>query len=113
MAELNAAINNLFNHPNVGPYFCTQLIRQFVTGNPSPAYVGRVAAAFANNGSGVRGDMKAVITAILKDPEARAADSDPAAEEGHLREPILYFTGILRALQFTNIDPQGRYDVAS
>jgi len=57
--------------------------------------------------------MKAVITAILKDPEARAADSDPAAEEGHLREPILYFTGILRALQFTNIDPQGRYDVAS
>jgi uncharacterized protein (DUF1800 family) len=106
-------IDSIFNHPNVGPFVGRQLIQHLVTGNPSPAYVGRVAAAFANNGSGVRGDMKAVITAILKDPEARAADSDPAAEEGHLREPILYFTGILRALQFTNIDPQGRYDVAS
>ena len=56
--------------------------------------------------------MKAVVTAILTDPEARAADSDPAAASGHLREPILYFTGILRALQFTNVDPQGRYDAA-
>jgi uncharacterized protein (DUF1800 family) len=111
--DLSGVIDSIFNHPNVGPFVGRQLIQHLVTGNPSPAYVGRVAAAFANNGSGVRGDMKAVITAILKDPEARAADSDPAAEEGHLREPILYFTGILRALQFTNIDPQGRYDVAS
>jgi uncharacterized protein (DUF1800 family) len=111
--DLSGVIDSIFNHPNVGPFVGRQLIQHLVRGNPSPAYVGRVAAVFANNGSGVRGDMKAVITAILKDPEARAADSDPAAEEGHLREPILYFTGILRALQFTNIDPQGRYDVAS
>ena len=111
--DLSGVIDSIFNHPNVGPFVGRQLIQHLVTGNPSPAYVGRVAAVFANNGSGVRGDMKAVITAILKDPEARAADSDPTADEGHLREPILYFTGILRALQFTNVDPQGRYDVAS
>jgi uncharacterized protein (DUF1800 family) len=111
--DLSGVIDSIFNHPNVGPFVGRQLIQHLVTGNPSSAYVGRVAAVFANNGSGVRGDMKAVITAIVNDPEARAADSDPTAEEGHLREPILYFTGILRALQFTNVDPQGRYDVAS
>ena len=111
--DLSGVIDSIFNHPNVGPFVGRQLIQHLVSGNPSPAYVGRVAAVFANDGSGVRGDMKAVITAILNDPEARAADSDPAAEGGHLREPILYFTGILRALQFTNVDPQGRYDVAS
>jgi uncharacterized protein (DUF1800 family) len=111
--DLAGVIDSIFNHRNVGPFVGRQLIQHLVTGNPSPAYVGRVAAVFANNGSGVRGDMRAVITAILNDPEARAADSDPTAAGGHLREPILYFTGILRALQFTNVDPQGRYDVAS
>jgi uncharacterized protein (DUF1800 family) len=111
--DLAGVIDSIFNHPNVGPFVGRQLIQHLVTGNPSPAYVGRVAAAFANDGAGVRGDMKAVITAILTDPEARAADTDPTAEGGHLREPILYFTGILRALQFTNVDPQGRYDAAS
>jgi hypothetical protein len=70
-------------------------------------------AVFADNGSGVRGDMRAVLTAILKDPEARAADTDATAVGGHLREPILYFAGNLRALEFTNVDPQGRYDKAS
>ncbi len=111
--DLSGVIDSIFNHPNVGPFVCRQLIQHLVTGNPSPAYVGRVAAVFANDGSGVRGDMKAVVTTILNDPEARAADSDPTAAGGHLREPILYFTGILRALQFTNVDPQGRYDAAS
>src|SRR5882757_1374410 len=107
--DLSGVIDSIFNHPNVGPFVGRQLIQHLVTGNPSPTYVGRVAAVFANNGSGVRGDMKAVLKGILNDPEARAADSDPTAAGGHLREPILYFTGILRALQFTNIDPQGRY----
>jgi uncharacterized protein (DUF1800 family) len=111
--DFAGVIDSIFNHPNVGPFVGRQLIQHLVTGNPSPGYVGRVAAAFANNGSGARGDMKAVITAILTDPEARAADSAPPVEGGHLREPILYFTGILRALQFTNVDPQGRYDAAS
>src|SRR4030095_12026388 len=69
--SLDLAIDNLFYHPNTGPYVCIQLIHQFVTSNPNPAYVGRCSAAFANNGAGVRGDMKAVITSILLDPEAR------------------------------------------
>jgi uncharacterized protein (DUF1800 family) len=111
--DLAGVIDSVFNHSNVGPFVGRQLIQHLVTGNPSPAYVGRVAAVFANNGSGVRGDMKAVLTAILTDPEARAADTNPTADGGHLREPILYFTGILRGLEFTDADPQGRYDAAS
>jgi uncharacterized protein (DUF1800 family) len=94
--ELNLAIDNLFYHPNTGPYVCTQLIHQLVTSNPSPTYVGRCAAAFANNGSGVRGDLKAVITAILLDPEARGdVKTDP--NYGHLREPVLLMTHLMRA----------------
>lgn len=101
MNELNAAIDNLFNHANTGPYLCSQLIHQFVTSNPSPAYVGRCSAAFANNGSGVRGDLKAVITAILLDPEARGdLKNDP--NYGHLREPILFTTNLLRAFNATS-----------
>jgi uncharacterized protein (DUF1800 family) len=94
--DLNAAIDNIFNHPNVGPYIGKELIHHLVTSNPSPAYVGRVAAAFNNNGAGVRGDMKAVIAAILLDPEARGdLKTDPVY--GHLREPVLYMTNVLRA----------------
>ncbi len=99
--ELNAAIDNLFNHPNTGPYLCTQLIHQFVTSNPSSAYVGRCSAAFANNGAGVRGDMKAVIGTILLDPEARGdVKNDP--NYGHLREPVLFVTNLLRAFNATS-----------
>jgi uncharacterized protein (DUF1800 family) len=111
--DLAAVIDSIFNHPNVGPFVGRQLIQHLVTSNPSPAYVGRVAAVFANDGSGIRGDMKAVVTAILNDPEARAADVTPTADGGHLREPILYFTGILRGLEFTNVNAQGRYDMAT
>ncbi len=64
-ADLKGALDNVFNHPNVGPFVCKQLIQRLVAGNPSPAYVQRVAAVFADNGNGVRGDMKAVVTAIL------------------------------------------------
>ncbi len=70
-AALQTALNTLFNHPNVGPFFGKQMIQRFVTSNPSPAYVARVAAAFNNNGAGVRGDLKAVWTAIFLDDEAR------------------------------------------
>jgi uncharacterized protein (DUF1800 family) len=111
--DLTGLIASIFNHPNVGPFVCRQLIQHLVTSFPSPAYVSRVTAVFANDGSGVRGDMKAVITAILNDPEARAADTDPTEDGGHLREPILYFTGILRALEFTNVSPQGTYYAAT
>src|SRR5262249_45616699 len=93
--ELNNAIDALFNHQNTGPYVCTQLIHQLVTSNPTPSYVGRCSAAFANNGSGVRGDMTAVITAILLDPESRGdVKTDP--NYGHLREPLLLMTNLLR-----------------
>ena len=98
---LPLAIDNLFFHPNTGPYLCTQMIHQLVTSNPSPAYVGRCAAAFANNGSGVRGDMKAVLTSILLDPEARGdVKTDP--NYGHLREPVLLMTHLLRAFNATD-----------
>jgi uncharacterized protein (DUF1800 family) len=112
-ADLAGVIDSIFNHPNVGPFVCRQLIQHLVTSNPSPAYVGRVSAVFANDGAGVRGDMKAVLAAILNDAEARAADTNPTEDGGHLREPILYFTGILRALQSTNTNSQGRYDMAT
>ena len=100
-ASLDIAIDNLFNHPNTGPFVCIQMIHQFVTSNPSPAYVGRCSAAFANNGAGVRGDMKAVITSILLDPEARGdVKTDP--NYGHLREPVLLMTSLLRAFNATD-----------
>lgn len=102
-AELNTAIDLLFNHANTGPYVCTQLIHNLVTSNPSPPYVGRCAAAFANNGSGVRGDLKAVVTEILLDPEARGdVKNDP--NYGHLRQPVLLLTHLLRAL---NVNSDG------
>ena len=98
---LPLAIDNLFFHPNTGPFICTQMIHQLVTSNPSPAYVGRCAASFADNGSGVRGDMKAVITEILLDPEARGdVKTDP--NYGHLREPVLLMTSLLRAFNATD-----------
>ena len=97
MAELNAAIDILFNHPNVGPFIGKQLIQRFVTSNPSPAYVGRVAAKFANNGSGVRGDMAAVIRAILLDTEARDPAMLASANFGKIREPYLRTVNLARA----------------
>jgi len=100
-AELDAAMDNLFNHQNTGPYLCTQLIHQLVTSNPSPAYVGRCAVAFANNGSGIRGDMKAIITELLLDPEARG-DTKTDPSYGHLREPILLMTNLLRMFNATS-----------
>lgn len=99
--DLNAAIDNLFNHPNVGPFIGKQLIQKLVTSNPSPAYVARVAAAFHDNGAGVRGDLQAVISAILLDPEARGdVRTEPAY--GRLREPVLYITSLLRAFNATS-----------
>ena len=96
--DLAGALTNIFNHQNVGPFVCRQLIQHLVASNPSPAYVARVSAVFANNGSGVRGDMKAVINAILTDTEARAGDTSPSFDGGHLREPMLYMTDVMRGL---------------
>jgi uncharacterized protein (DUF1800 family) len=97
--DVSNALDNIFNHPNVGPFVGKLLIQHLVKSNPSPAYVQRVAAAFANNGSGVRGDMQAVITAILLDPEARANDNggNDQPTDGHLQEPALFIAGMFRA----------------
>jgi len=107
--DLNGALANIFAHPNVGPFVCTQLIQHLVTSTPSPAYVSRISAVFANNGSGVRGDMKAVIRAILTDTEARAGDTNASYDGGHLREPVLFITAMIRGLSFTNTDVNGSY----
>lgn len=96
-SDLAAALDNVFRHPNVGPFFGRLLIQRLVTSNPSPAYVQRVAAVFANNGSGVRGDLRAVVRQILMDPEARNLASAPAYA-GKLREPLLRLTQLWRAL---------------
>jgi uncharacterized protein (DUF1800 family) len=95
-ADLASAIHNVFLSPDVGPFVGRQLIQKLVTGDPSPQYVSRVAAAFNNTGKGVRGDMRAVIVAILTDPEARG-DVKLDSAYGKLREPVLYLTGAARA----------------
>lgn len=98
MEDVDAAVNHLFNHQNVGPFIGKQLIQRLVKSNPSPAYVSRVAAAFNDNGAGIRGDMKAVIKAILLDDEARSCTwyNDPV--QGKLKEPIIRFTHFARAI---------------
>jgi uncharacterized protein (DUF1800 family) len=93
--DLDSALDNIFYHPNVAPFISKSLIQQLVTSNPTPAYVGRVAAVFANNGKGIRGDLKAVVLAILLDPEARG-DNKTDPDYGKLREPVLFVTSILR-----------------
>ena len=95
--DLTQAIDNIFYHPNVGPFIGKQLIQHLVTSNPSPDYIARVAAAFNNNGRGVRGDLLATVQAILVDPEARGAPLDPV-NFGKLREPALYLTAFLKAM---------------
>ncbi len=99
--DLTGALTNIFNHTNVGPFVCRQLIQHLVTSNPSPAYVSRVAAVFANDGTGTRGNLQAVVQAILLDTEARAGDANPSFNGGHLREPLLYMTDVMRGLGFT------------
>jgi uncharacterized protein (DUF1800 family) len=95
--DLQNALDDIFNHPNVGPFISHQLIQHLVTSNPTPAYVARIAAVFANNGQGVRGDLGAVVRAILTDTEARGA-APPTAVFGRLRDPALFITSTLRSL---------------
>jgi uncharacterized protein (DUF1800 family) len=96
--DLEAAHQSIVQHPNVGPFIARQLIQKLVTGDPTPDYVARVASVFNDNGAGQRGDLKAVVRAILLDPEARGARKiDPAY--GKLTEPVTYLTGMLRALR--------------
>ena len=94
--SLQRALDHLFNHSNVGPFFARQMIQRLVTSNPSPAYVGRVAAVFANNGQGRRGDLAAVFKAILLDSEALDPANAANPDFGKLREPVLRFVQLAR-----------------
>ena len=110
--DLKIALDTLFNHPNLPAFFSKQLIQHLVTSNPSPAYVGRVAAVFKDNGQGVRGDLKAVITAILMDPEARDSAGDFSNPQyGKVREALLRYTEWARA--FTAQSRTGSYYLGS
>lgn len=100
--DLKIALDTLFNHPNVGPFIGRQLIQRLVTSNPSPAYVGRVAAVFNNNGAGVRGDLAAVVRAILLDSEARDATKLADPNFGKLREPAVRLANWARAFGATS-----------
>jgi uncharacterized protein (DUF1800 family) len=106
---LNAAIDNIFCHPTLGPFISKSLIRFFVTSTPTPGYISRVTAKFNDNGSGVRGDMRAVLTAIFTDTEAMTPSTLSTADQrkfGKLKEPILRFTAALRA--FETVSNSGR-----
>lgn len=102
MAAIRTALDTIFAHPNLPPFVSRQLIQRLVTSNPSPGYVGRVAAVFANDGNGVRGDMKAVIRTILLDSEARSDAALTSATAGRLREPVTRLTGWARAFGVTS-----------
>ena len=96
--DLRAALDNVFNHPNVAPFISKQLIQKLVTSNPSSAYVQRVAEKFNNDGSGRRGNLEAVVRAVLLDTEARTMPSgSAAATAGKLKEPLLRLTQLWRA----------------
>ena len=101
LQDVADAIDNLVEHPNCPPFIARQLIQRLVSSNPSNGYVGRVAAAFVNNGQGKRGDMVAVIKAVLLDPEARNPSFITDPEHGKLREPFLRVTHLLRAFRYS------------
>jgi uncharacterized protein (DUF1800 family) len=102
--DLESVLDALMAQPTMAPFVSQQLIEHLVTSNPSPQYIARVSNVFLNDGTGVKGNLKAVITAILTDPEARAGD-DPSATVnptfGHMREPILFMTNVMRGLNAT------------
>ncbi|HEY1329644.1 MAG TPA: DUF1800 family protein [Casimicrobiaceae bacterium] len=98
LQDLQSMVNNVFAHPNTPVYIGKQLIQRLVTGNPSPAYVQRIANVFINNGAGVRGDLKAVVKAILTDPEARGGGSASDPTYGSLKEPVIMITNLVRTL---------------
>jgi uncharacterized protein (DUF1800 family) len=114
--DTNGVLDCLFHHPNTGPFVATRLIRSLVTSNPTPAYIQRVAAVFNDNGKGVRGDLQAVLTAILKDPEARqdTVTTDGSGKPfyllnnapvnytpGRLKDPIDLIVSFVRAMNGT------------
>jgi uncharacterized protein (DUF1800 family) len=109
--DIHDTLDALFEHPNTAPFISRQLIQRLVTSNPSPGYIYRVARVFANNGAGVRGDLGAVVRAILTDYEARSNAVASTATFGKLKEPLLRATAIFRA--FEAASNLGRYNIAN
>jgi len=99
LASFQAALDAIFNHPNMGPFLARQLIQRFVTSNPSPGYIYRVASAFNNNGSGVRGDLRATLRAVLMDYEARSTAPVVSNSFGKQREPVIRVAHLLRTFE--------------
>ncbi len=106
--DLSDALDNIFNHPNVGPFIAIRLIQRLVTSNPSPGYIDRVASVFNNNGSGVRGDLGAVVRAIMMDDEARP--DMPMELDGKVKEPIIRLTQLWRV--YNAVSRSGRYPIS-
>jgi uncharacterized protein (DUF1800 family) len=107
LQDIRDAVHRLFLHPNVGPFISKQLIQRLVTSNPTPQYVQRVAAVFDNNGQGERGDLSAVVKAILLDPEARTCEALEQPSFGKLREPFVRYTNFTKAVPVEQF--YGRY----
>ena len=113
--DLESVIDALMRQPSMAPFVGKQLIEHLVTSNPSPQYVARVAEVFADDGTGVAGNLKAVIAAILTDQEARAGDQvrNAMPEFGHLREPVLFVANLLRGLNATLTEQSAVYNLAT
>ena len=112
-AALKTALDTLANHPNTAPFICKQLIERLITSNPSPAYIARVAAVFADNGAGVRGDMKSVFAAVLLDNEARSPAGLTDPNFGRLREPMLRLVQWARSFGVTSVKDTWKVDNTS
>lgn len=110
---LRIALDTLFNHPNTGPFFARQMIQRLVASNPDPDYVARVAAKFNNNGAGVRGDLKAVLRAILLDKAARGSTGLYSRTFGKLREPILRIANWARAFKVRSLANTWKFNVGN
>lgn len=111
--DLKMALDNIFNHPNVGPFIAKQLIKRFVTSNPSPQYISDVAAIFNDNGSGVRGALDSVLSAILLHDEAFNGHIDRPDTFGKLKEPVLRISSLWRAFTPKSIHPDFNYAFAA
>jgi uncharacterized protein (DUF1800 family) len=107
--DRDMALDAIFHHPNLPPFISHLLIQRLVKSNPSPAYIQRMSAVFEDDGTGVRGNMDALIRAILLDPEARQGDTQPSANDGFLQEPLLFQIFAMSALQSVGTDDQGNY----
>jgi uncharacterized protein (DUF1800 family) len=107
--DRDMALDAIFHHPNLPPFISHLLIQRLVTSNPSPAYIQRMSAVFEDDGTGVRGNMDALIRAILLDPEARRGDTETSANDGFLQEPLLFQIFAMSTLQSGGTDDQGNY----